>query len=251
LSGFDASDPRDTINALWNICREVTRPYSTKARRIPIADYGRDLFEVYSNFVKVVIESSASLDIICRFWASRELKTRMPTTPRLVKLPSWIKLAEDSAWGQGEDLFNGRQAGDSFVGLPDDHNYHASGIGADYKRPEVQFPEPLHLNRNDPATALAQNSAFEHDTSIIVRGVTIGRVSYHTEPSRGIITKECLKRLGWSFDCREEIIPEVHKRLWQTLVADRHADNQPLPGMGSIVRPHCNTAVTASTLTGF
>jgi hypothetical protein len=69
LSGFDSSDPRDTINALRNISRELNRPDSSTAKHVPVPDYSKDLFQVYRDFVKWAIESSGSLDIICRHWA--------------------------------------------------------------------------------------------------------------------------------------------------------------------------------------
>jgi hypothetical protein len=66
--------------------------------------------------------------------------------------------------------------------------------------------------------------------SILVRGVTIGAVSFHTDPfPDGIITKECLVRLGWSFDTIATSVPEVPDQLWQTLVADRDPEGKPTP----------------------
>lgn len=223
LSAFDTFDPRDTINALRNISKELNRPESRAAQDVPAPDYGKDLFEVYRDFVKWVVQTSESLDIICRFWARKERKKITPTTPRLVELPSWIQFFEDSAWGKGEDRFNGSKAGDSFVGLPDDHNYCASGQGYTYNRPIVLFPEsPAHLEPAALGATPRLTLPVVHDTSVLIQGVTIGTVSYRTDPfSDGIITKDCLEKLGWSFGGEANEIAEVPDQLWQTLVADR------------------------------
>jgi hypothetical protein len=230
LCGFDTSDPRDTINALRNISRELNRPDSAKARKVPAPDYGKDLFEVYRDFVRWVVDSSNSLNILCRFWALKERKSLSPTTPRLVELPSWIQFVDDSAWGKGEDMFNGRQAGDSFVGLPDNNTYYASGQGNTYKRPVVHFPESSTPAQVSPVSGLVSPPVFIHDMSILVRGVQIGTVSFHTDPfPDGIITKECLVRLGWEFNKNARSVHQVPDRLWQTLVADRDCDGKPTP----------------------
>lgn len=223
LSAFDTSDPRDTINALRAISKELNRPDSKTAQAVPAPDYGKDLFEVYRDFVRWVVQTSESLDIICRFWALKERKHGTPTTPRLVDLPSWIQFAEDSAWGKGEDRFNGRKAADSLVGLPDDHNYNASGQGYTYKRPVFHFPESaVCLAPAVPGGTPRLPPLVVHDMSLLVQGVTIGTVSYRTDPfPDGIITKDCLEKLGWSFDSGTNEIAEVPDQLWQTLVADR------------------------------
>lgn len=230
LSGFDTTDPRDTINAFRNISKELNRPGTQTAQKVPAPDYGKDLFEVYREFVDWVIRSSQSLDILCRFWALKERKKPGPTTPRLVELPSWIQFVEDSAWGKGEDMFNGRQAGDSFVGLPDDHNYCASGQGVTYKRPVWRFPPQPVSSTGEQIPSSEVSPSVKHDMSLFVRGVTIGTITFRTDPfPDGIITKECLQRLGWSFDRSAREIPEVPDQLWQTLVADRDPEGKTTP----------------------
>ncbi|OAL00971.1 HET-domain-containing protein [Phaeosphaeriaceae sp. SRC1lsM3a] len=230
LSGFDTSDPRDTINALRNISRELNRPDSEAAQKVPAPDYGKDLFEVYRDFVKWVVTRSRSLDILCRFWALKERTTKTPTTPRLVELPTWIQFVEDAAWGKGEAAFNGRQAGDSFVGLPDEHPYDASGQGASYREPVVTFP-PSHTSALcDSSWCSTSDPDIHHDMSITIRGVKVGTVSFHTDPfPDGIITKECLVRLGWSFDKNAKTVPQVPAQVWQSLVADRGPNGEATP----------------------
>lgn len=52
LSGFDASDPRDTINALINISSEKFHQNTDPAYTIPAPNYSKNLFEVYRDFVR-------------------------------------------------------------------------------------------------------------------------------------------------------------------------------------------------------
>ncbi|KAI4670651.1 uncharacterized protein J4E88_009743 [Alternaria novae-zelandiae] len=240
LSGFDTSDPRDTINAFRSISKEVTR-YNPRAagqhRPPPVPNYSNDLFEIYRDFVKWVVETSGSIDIICRHWALKERHERTPTTPRLVQLPSWILFVEDSAWGKGEDLFRGRKAGDSFVGLPGSNNYNACGRQG--KQARVKFPRsPVHRASAPPSQVI-------HDMSISVRGVMIGTVSFRTDPfPDGVITKDCLEGLGWVFDKDAIEITEVPAKLWQTLVADRDPQGNPPPHWYKKACQHCLTYQT-------
>ncbi|KAH7081212.1 heterokaryon incompatibility protein-domain-containing protein [Paraphoma chrysanthemicola] len=238
LSGFDTSDPRDTINAFRSISRELNYPDSIIAQGVPAPDYGKDLFEVYRDFVKWVITTTQSLDILCRFWALKERKTLGPTTPRLVELPSWIQYVEDGAWGKAEDTFNGRRAGDSFVGLPGDHNYCASGQGGTYKHPVFDFPtSPIQIEQTG-STGMPVSSFVKHDTSLLVRGVAIGTVTFRTDAMEGVIIRECLRRLGWSFDRSARTVPDVPDQLWKTLVADRDPDGNPTPPEYKIACQH-------------
>jgi hypothetical protein len=240
LSGFDTSDPRDTINAFRSISKEVNRYESRVAgehQPPPAPNYSKDLFEIYRDFVQWVIQTTGSVDIICRHWALKERKEPTPTTPRLVQLPSWILFVEDSAWGKGEDLFRGRKAGDSFVGLPGSNNYNA--CGRQRNEAHVRFPRsPIHRGPTTPAQVT-------HDMSMFVRGVMIGTVLFRTDPfPDGVITKDCLEGLGWVFDKDAKEITEVPPKLWQTLVADRDPlGNQPPPWYKAACE-HCLTYQT-------
>jgi hypothetical protein len=133
LATFDTTDPRDTINSLANISREV--PWmvdganrSTFGKPPPTPDYGKDLLQVYMDFVEWVIETSNSLDLICRHWALPEKEERYPVSyPELVTLPTWVKTVEESPYGAPQEGREGRRKhGDSFVGLPSRAPYNAS-----------------------------------------------------------------------------------------------------------------------------
>ncbi|KAF2846100.1 HET-domain-containing protein [Plenodomus tracheiphilus IPT5] len=232
LSSFDTTDPRDTVYAFRNIAKELNRPHSSLAQSVPIPDYTKDLWQIYREFVKWVVETSGSIDIICRQWALKELNRKRPLTPRLVQLPTWIQYVEDSAFGKGEDLFNGRKAGNSFVGLPESHNYHASGRGIAYRAPKVIFPPEPTFNFTCHGHGMEdESSLYVHkDMALRVWGVAIGKVSFRSDGlADGVITKKVLKRLDPSLDRKAKIVPKVRGQLWQTLVADRGPDGKDPP----------------------
>jgi len=238
-SGLDTSDPRDTINALRSISKEAYWPESRQeaSRPPPVPDYNKDLFEIYRDFVKWVVDTTGSIDIICRHWALRERQEPTPTTPRLVQLPSWILFVEDSAWGKGEGLFRGRNVSDSFVGLPGSNNYNA--CGRQNKQARVKFPQsPVHRTSAVPSRVI-------HDMSMSVNGVMIGTVSFRTDPfPDSVITKDCLEGLGWVFDNHAVENPEIPDKLWQTLVADRDPQGNPPPLWYKKACQHCLTYQT-------
>ena len=240
LSGFDTSDPRDAITALRSISKEVIRQDSSMVstqKPPPAPNYGSDLFEVYRDFVEWVVADTASIDIICRHWALKERNQPMPTTPRLVRLPSWILFVEDSAWGKGEELFRGRKAGDSFVGLPGSNKYNA--CGRIHMHAEVKFPQsPIGTSSDTPAQVI-------HDMSLYVKGAIVGFVSFRTDPfPDGVITRDCLQGLGWCLDKNATEITEVPSQLWQTLVADRDPYGLPPPHWYKRACQHCLTYQT-------
>ncbi|KAK4888244.1 hypothetical protein LTR27_012824 [Elasticomyces elasticus] len=126
LSAFDTSDPRDTIFAFRNIAKETYRAQESGDReQSPVLpNYSRDLFTVYRDFVKWVVERSGSIDILCRQWAIPELSRPPLNYPDLVlvKLPSWIQTVPDI--GRSDTATNSRLHGDSFVGQPGYGSYN-------------------------------------------------------------------------------------------------------------------------------
>jgi hypothetical protein len=252
LSNFDTSDPRDTVNAFLNICSELNPSRSSLSHPIPTPDYPKDLFEVYRDFVKWAIETSQSLDIICRYWALPERQTMTPTTPRLVDLPTWILPVDDSAFGRGEEVYDGRKAADSLVGLPGTHQYHASGKGHRQKFPIVEYPVDFPLNPDDMSESqsssqkyLLPSRSLIHNTMLIVTGLAIGVVSFRNQPfADGVIPKECLEKLGWSFDWRATAVKQVPDQLWRTLVADRGPNSQPKLQTYRRACQHCLVSLT-------
>jgi hypothetical protein len=239
LATFNTSDPRDTINSLRNICREVNGKHAQRplpGRTLPpVPDYTKDLFEVYREFVNWVVEDSQSLDIICRHWALREKESQFDTgptaAPRLVKLPSWILTAEEGSFGFGEAVFSGRKAGDSFVGLPGDACYSASGR----TDPVVEFgestsrPVPMSTTSGARASVSLHSEMVIHDMTLTVSGYRIGKVHWTSDPiPDGVIPQRGLERLGWNRKDALERKP-APDQLCRTLVAGRGPNGTPVP----------------------
>ena len=159
LPMFESLDPRDIVYSLLSIA-EDTQTWSNLSMRkqddlrerglVPFeADYGKDILEVYKDFTAFCVQTSGSLDIICRHWAPSharrpsllyKLRTRTERARSqadsvtgdnnceedfspMVKLhlPSWIGLLSESPYGIPDV---GRSAGDSLVV---GSRYHASG----------------------------------------------------------------------------------------------------------------------------
>ena len=174
LPMFESTDPKDIIYSLlsiagdtqnWNDLPMHKQDELQERGLVPFeADYGKDILEVFKDFTAFCIQTSESLDIICRRWAPSHFRNpnvlyRMkmraenersqsdsiasdftdeedfsPMTK--VHLPSWIGLLSESPYGIPDV---GRSAGDSLVGAPNDPGlrYHASGSS----HASVQFGE--------------------------------------------------------------------------------------------------------------
>ncbi|KAI1404170.1 heterokaryon incompatibility protein-domain-containing protein [Hypoxylon fuscum] len=141
LSTFETTDPRDTIYGFLNIARDTSAKSPLRISPVamdvppPSPNYKSDLLMVYTHFVRYVISSSKSLDILCRQWALPERKSKALMYEVLVELPSWIKTVKESPYGEQGEGLNGRKNGDNFVGLPNTRFYNASRD----KEPEVRF----------------------------------------------------------------------------------------------------------------
>ena len=123
LSAFDTTDPRDTINAFRSIAKE-TYGKQESSRPPPPPNYTENLLHVYRQFVKWVVETSGSIDILCRRWAIPEREKKMARYPALVKLPSWIQTIDRV--DRTDEVLGSRRHGDSFVGIPGRSPYTAS-----------------------------------------------------------------------------------------------------------------------------
>ncbi|KAF2704190.1 HET-domain-containing protein, partial [Pleomassaria siparia CBS 279.74] len=179
LPVFEATQPRDTIYALLAISRDTspehieTGPNSpghsreeTHALRVfaPPArgfmkqsynvDYKLPVIDVYQQFIQFSIRKSdplRALDIICRPWAPRVLKSHddpdylsLPSKRRGKKvfkgdqeipLPSWIPALSGAAFQMAEHPTLGlrmeRQNADPLVGLPDQSGHRTYSAAGD------------------------------------------------------------------------------------------------------------------------
>jgi hypothetical protein len=233
LSNFDTSDPRDTINAFLNICKELKPLNENEPYPVPKPDYSKNLFQIYRDFVQWAVGTSRSLDIICRYWALSERPARGITSSQRVELPTWILPVDDGAFGRGEEVYHGRKAGDSLVGLPGLSQYNASGVGHRKKYPDVQFPQDpqrhgLSSETEGRPQSLSLDNAILPNTTLIVAGLEIGTVSFCNQPfADGVIPRDCLEKLGWCFNWGATEVEDVPDQLWRTLVADRGPNGQP------------------------
>jgi hypothetical protein len=199
---FQASDPRDTIFALWsladylNIARDRTHIFQPRFEKFALT-YSQPCESIYTDFVYHCIKLHRSLDIICRHWALPIPSGRMP---------SWVGTTVNSPFGMHLDS-GGRMNGDSLVGLPGSTVYHAS--------------RKLLPNLSDPPRMLDSNIALR------VRGRTLSRVT-QVSPRilDGIVSYDALRLLGWIDRASVDTIPD---RLWRTLVADRTTDGSKAP----------------------
>lgn len=102
-------------------------------------DYDKSLTDVCADFMEYCVETSQSLDILCRHWAPppkpltplEKLKLEKEDRVQEVeKMPTWIPSIKGHAYGGPLDVLTGRRNGDSFVGCHERQNhqhYHASG----------------------------------------------------------------------------------------------------------------------------
>ncbi|EAT90408.1 hypothetical protein SNOG_02196 [Parastagonospora nodorum SN15] len=233
LASFSTSDPRDTINCLRNISKELN---SKRKKPLPPApDYKQDLFQVYQSFLEWTIEDSKSMDIICRHWALREKEDEWdkgPTAaPRLVKLPSWILTAEEGSYGAGEAVFRGRKAGDSFVGLPGEGSYCASGR----TEPKVKFGDyitqtPLASDTPGKLVSMSTSEMVVSGMSLKAHGFLIGVVGWTSDPiPDGVIPQRGIEKLGWTQEERSLSAPSAPDQLCRTLVAGRGHNGKGVP----------------------
>ncbi|KAE8381523.1 heterokaryon incompatibility protein-domain-containing protein [Aspergillus bertholletiae] len=234
LNTFDATDPRDIVYSLVSIASDtrdisiyVDKKEDKQATRSPqlVIDYRLDEIEVYQNFTKYCIESSGSLDLICRSWA-------MPPKKAKGTLPSWIRLLRDSEFGEPEEVYEGRKNGESLVGPVGYSRYNASG-GMRFQ-PITPSTDGHGSCQHDSSTLDAQKDITSAEQEIIqqrpstlwVRGfklASIQGVSLVNAP--GLIPRTSLRDIGgWpGINSSPESVPD---HLWRTLIADRDSDGQ-------------------------
>ena len=114
------------------------------------SDYEKPVADVYAEFIEYSISTSQSLDIICRPWAARPMRSTLFQKIMRVEnensgsmavnsRPSWILYIESGALGDVSRIPAGRINGDSFVGPPQRQRYKASASLA----PHVEFGNSL------------------------------------------------------------------------------------------------------------
>lgn len=244
---FEATEPRDTIYALLSLAKDTTRVLHNHnkvsnrtehllwdwgrkhtSRQQYIVDYQQPFHEICKEFIlfciRMTSEPAKALDIICRPWAPRPVKKRIPrtklrpkepstaapdeptdgTTPKAVDdlLASWIPSLDDVAVEMYNHPVTGprlaRKSADPLVGTTYNPTiYNAAG------------GKLINLSQFNFAKGQNHHSMF-------VQGFILDKVTQVGEPSRlGNIPETWLSMGGWDTPSTEP--PE---ELWRTLVAD-------------------------------
>lgn len=223
LAGLQVSDPRDTIYALLSVASDTrkTKEEDSKGPQLR-PDYRKSYVEVCIEFCYFCIQTSGSLDIICRPWA---LDVGLP-------MPSWIPLLKNAPFGVTTPLRKDRVNGEILAEL----SYNAcKGIKAKARMSETERAE---LERKRPVmprlTAVptpSKDLEFSEDLrgrylqllpskTLNVNGVEFDAIS-HVSPRvmAGVIPRECLQLCD----------NNRNDEFWRTMVADRDAEGEPAP----------------------
>ncbi|GCB17448.1 heterokaryon incompatibility protein 6, OR allele [Aspergillus awamori] len=215
LQTFDVSDPRDLIYALVHISRDYSeRRIETEKQQSPEimqraearlhVDYGTPIPTVFSQFTQYCVETSGSLDIICRPWAKlpkfqkRSLLRASEECLNDCLLPSWVPLLENAEFGGPGQSHMGRKNGRSFVGTVGQPIYNTSN--------NMQAKDHIEFGKNP--------------ISMKVRGLLLGTVE-EVSPrcSGGVVFQESLRLGGWEgIDKGPKVVPA---KIWRTLIANR------------------------------
>jgi hypothetical protein len=241
LKTFDTSDQRDIIYSLVSIASDtyklsesyyIRRDEETKEKIDLPVDYNRSKIDVYKDFTRFCINSSNSLDIICRHWAM-PVKKKGDEEERYVTLdlPSWIPLLSDSEFGEPEEVYRGRKNGDNLVGPVGRPRYNASGD----TKPEVHFDPEGENDPNGqnstPPDAQKDGNEFHtaviptHPSSLRAKGFRLAEIEkVSLKNTAGLILRESLRMGDWDgIENNPESVPD---KIWRTLIADRDSEGQ-------------------------
>jgi hypothetical protein len=232
---------------------------STSQQVLPNRNYSRittnndkTLAEVCIDFVEYCIETSQSLDILCRHWApnpgSNKLRISESESKKdREKLPTWIGRIDGHAFSISNGAFSGRVNGDSLVSGVERgrRQYYDASAGL---KPFVTFGKcHIKLTDDDQDSGIEMDFSDDDswsieyasktwiDTSIIpkpprkfdgtmhVKGFVLAIIEQTTpRVLNGIIPSEAFEYGGWpEIDGDVQTVPE---QLWRTLVGDRGPD---------------------------
>jgi hypothetical protein len=226
-------------------------------------DYDKRLTDVCADFMEYCIETSESLDILCRHWAPRPKKLSPLEKLRIEKIggkeneemPSWIPSIEGHAYGGPLGRLRGRSNGDSFVGGHPRYNkqYNASGglspcvqFGKYYpnklqkdgkldeQRPAPNRTSPIGLESVPEVAARVEEQSQprikKFDGTLQVKGFKIDSIERLSGRALdGVIPSLALEWGGWPKSDDGPPPVEVPDKLWRTLVADRDPDGNNAP----------------------
>lgn len=217
LKTFDATDKKDLIYSLVSIASDTPQSaniYKLGEKTADLkVDYRKDSVEVYKDFTRFCIESSQSLDILCRPWAMKidPPKFPLPALPA-PKLPSWIPLLSDSEFGTPDEVYSGRKNGENLVGPVDRPHYKAHGEASKYEKKDLKD--------------ILGTKHLSNQNLLPLRGFKLARITtISPRNTGGVILRESLVMGGWNRTEQDAsgIVPD---KIWRTLVADRDPDGQ-------------------------
>ena len=212
---FVVSHPHDRIYSLLALARDFGVAYDKRLLppresffSSPLRiDYARNLSDVCRDFVAHVIDSSGSLDIICRHWM-RRVDADLPTYIRPLS-SSHLRLDADSS--DNGDI-------DCLLGAPGRSYYSASNsLIARYE---------------------IGSSSIQQRASIMFRGLRADRIqSLGPRAVAGLIQREWLTLGGCNSETNS--IDEIPEAFWRTLVADRGPNGSVTPLWYHRAFAHC------------
>jgi hypothetical protein len=237
-------------------------PYSVYLDNRIAPDYEKSLTDVCADFMEYCIETSDSLDILCRHWApmpkrlTKREKLQLKIEGRQEEkehMPTWIPSIEGHVYGEPLGVFEGRKNADSLVGGVErqyQQHYRASkGLP-----PAVEFGKSKQKATDDEAIegtsnqnlTVDQGEAEASDTktakqtllrvnkfdgTLHIKGFKLDTiVNLSGRVLNGVIPHEAFEFGGWPKKSKDSVYPEdAPERLWRTLVADRGPDGTNAP----------------------
>jgi len=204
-SSFAVSDIRDVIYALSNLAIDGRRSHNTPwaSSDVRIFDYAKHPVTIFEDFVNHSTATSKSLDVLCRPWASWPAASRAIPYARRT-LPSYIAVASFDKGGPCQR----NVLPDDLLGAVGSQTYNASNASRHVSMPAILPPR-----------------IFNH--VLQVEGIALNVVDHISTSAvhDGVLTKGCLKMLGWGGTPESDI----DDRLWMTLVANRSLDARIAP----------------------
>jgi len=182
LTSFEASNLRDIVYAVLGLASDAAESCSDTwgfrlqhiPRKLIQPDYSKLVVDAWVDFVAHCVQSSESLDIIVRPWASCESLSKVDQR----RVPSWIRSRKYLPFGDPSFRHTGRQGADGLVGATPKPEYNVyPGL-----RPQVEFVRSPTLR-------------------LSARGIDLGRIVQQPVPiEQGIITRECLEMIEFAED---------------------------------------------------
>lgn len=187
-------------------------------------NYQKCLGDVCADFIEYCIETSGSLDILCRHWAPHS---------KLVEMPSWILPITGDAFGGPKQSKKGRVYGDSFVGGSERRgqqgHYTASGstlpafrFGKTGAVQEIAMKEQNKIPGEYAKANLEDKRELppQFDGTLTVRGFQVGTIDQTAPVAGPVISRAALELCGWEKGVGPR--PDVDQdQIWRILVANR------------------------------